>query len=54
MPEGTECCFVRVDQNLIRWVRGDETGAVETGDRTGSEGTVRTIGMLAVWQRNLN
>ena len=29
MPEGTECCFVRVDQNLIWWVRGDETGAVE-------------------------
>ena len=29
MPEGTECCFVRVDQNLIWWVRGEETGAVE-------------------------
>ena len=29
MPEGTEACFVRVDQNLIWWVRGDETGAVE-------------------------
>ena len=30
MPEGAEACFVRVDQNLIWWVRGDETGAVET------------------------
>ena len=29
MPEGTEACFVRVDQNLIWWVRGDETGAIE-------------------------
>jgi transcriptional regulator with XRE-family HTH domain len=30
MPDGTEACFVRVDQNLIWWVRGDgETGAVE-------------------------
>lgn len=29
MPEGVECCFVRVDQNLIWWVRGEETGAVE-------------------------
>ena len=29
MPEGTECSFVRVDQNLIWWVRGEETGAVE-------------------------
>ena len=30
MPEGAEACFVRVDQNLIWWVRGDgETGAVE-------------------------
>ena len=30
MPEGTESCFVRVDQNLIWWVRPDgETGAVE-------------------------
>ena len=23
MPEGTEACFVRVDQNKIWWVRGD-------------------------------
>ena len=29
MPEGTEACYVRVDQNLIWWVRGDETGAIE-------------------------
>ena len=30
MPEGTESCFVRVDQNLIWWVRPNgETGAVE-------------------------
>ena len=29
MPEGTESCFVRVDQNLIWWVRPNvETGAV--------------------------
>ena len=29
MPAGTESCYVRVDQNLIWWVRGEETGAVE-------------------------
>ena len=29
MPEAVEACFVRVDQNLIWWVRGEETGAVE-------------------------
>ena len=30
MPEGTESCFVRIDQNLIWWVRPNgETGAVE-------------------------
>ena len=29
MPEGVESVYVRVDQNLIWWVRGDETGAVE-------------------------
>ena len=29
MPEGTETCYVRVDQNLIWWVRGFETGAVK-------------------------
>jgi len=33
MPAGTEACFVRVDQNLIWWVRGDgETGAVKIWD----------------------
>ena len=29
MPAGVESVYVRVDQNLIWWVRGDETGAVE-------------------------
>jgi transcriptional regulator with XRE-family HTH domain len=29
MPDGVEACFVRVDQNLIWWVRGEDTGAVE-------------------------
>ena len=29
LPEGVESCYVRVDQNLIWWVRGDETGAIE-------------------------
>ena len=29
MPEGAEACFVRVDQNMIWWIRGNETGAVE-------------------------
>jgi len=29
MPAGAESAYVRVDQNLIWWVRGDETGAVE-------------------------
>ena len=30
MPDGTEACYVRVDQNLIWWVRKDgETGAVQ-------------------------
>lgn len=29
MPDGTEACFVRVDQNKIWWVREDgETGSV--------------------------
>ena len=39
MPEGTEACFVRVDQNLIWWVRGEETGAVEiwSDDRSNAE-----------------
>ena len=29
LPQGTESCYVRVDQNLIWWVHGDETGAIE-------------------------
>ena len=29
VPEGAESCYVRVDQNLIWWVRGEETGAIE-------------------------
>lgn len=30
MPEGTEACYVRVDQNKIWWLRSNgETGAVE-------------------------
>ena len=29
LPEGTESAYIRVDQNLIWWVRGEETGAVE-------------------------
>lgn len=30
MPDGTEACYVRVDQNLIWWVRKNgETGAVQ-------------------------
>jgi len=32
MPKGVETCYVRVDQNLIWWVRGFETGAVEIWD----------------------
>lgn len=32
MPEGTEACYVRVDQNLIWWIRGNETGAVRIWD----------------------
>ena len=33
VPEGTDACYVRVDQNLIWWVRGDgKNGAVEIWD----------------------
>jgi len=33
LPEGTETCYIRVDQNLIWWVRWDGTnGAVEIWD----------------------
>ena len=29
LPEGTECVFVRVDQNKLWWIKGEETGSVE-------------------------
>ncbi len=29
LPAGTDCVFVRVDQNKLWWIRGDETGSVE-------------------------
>ena len=29
MPEGAEAVFVRVDQNKLWWIRGDETGSVD-------------------------
>ena len=29
MPEGTEACFVRVDQNKLWWIRDEETGNVD-------------------------
>ena len=33
VPEGTDACYVRVDQNLIWWVRWDgKNGAVEIWD----------------------
>ena len=32
MPEDAEACYVRVDQNLIWWIRGNETGAVRIWD----------------------
>lgn len=33
LPEGTDACYVRVDQNLIWWVRWDgKNGAVEIWD----------------------
>ena len=33
VPEGTDSCYVRVDQNLIWWVRWDgKNGAVEIWD----------------------
>ena len=28
IPADAEACFVRVDQNTIWWIRGEETGAV--------------------------
>ena len=32
IPEDAEACYVRVDQNLIWWIRGNETGAVRIWD----------------------
>ena len=29
MPEGAECVFVRIDQNKLWWIRGEETGSVD-------------------------
>lgn len=29
LPEGTDCVFVRVDQNKLWWIRGEETGNVD-------------------------
>ena len=29
MPEGAEAVFVRVDQNKLWWIRGEETGSVD-------------------------
>ena len=28
VPEGTDAVYVRVDENMLYWVRGKETGAV--------------------------
>lgn len=32
LPEGAETVFVRIDQNKLWWVKGDETGAVDIWD----------------------
>ena len=29
LPEGVEAVFVRVDQNKLWWVKGEETGSVD-------------------------
>ena len=29
LPAGADCVFVRVDQNKLWWIRGEETGSVE-------------------------
>ena len=29
LPEGVDCVFVRVDQNKLWWIRGEETGNVD-------------------------
>ena len=32
LPEGTDCVFVRVDQNKLWWIKGEETGSTEIWD----------------------
>ena len=32
LPEGTDYVFVRVDQNKLWWIRGEETGSVDIWD----------------------
>ena len=29
LPAGVDCVFIRVDQNKLWWIRGDETGNVD-------------------------
>ena len=29
LPAGVDCVFIRVDQNKLWWIRGDETGHVD-------------------------
>ena len=29
LPAGVDCVFIRVDQNNLWWIRGDETGNVD-------------------------
>ena len=29
LPDGTETVFVRVDQNKLWWIKGEETGSVD-------------------------
>ncbi len=32
LPDGADCVFVRVDQNKLWWIRGEETGNVDIWD----------------------
>ena len=32
LPAGVDCVFIRVDQNKLWWIRGDETGHVDIWD----------------------
>ena len=32
LPKGTETVFVRVDQNKLWWIKGEETGSVDIWD----------------------